>query len=101
MRYIKNKLSRQLLFLIGIIFVIVFISLGIVLPQLLLSVSENSMYTYLSEPLKVIESDVDDKLLNTKVAYLYIIDNRIVMNDNFDTLKGIDNPVKILPKMKK
>lgn len=101
MKYIKNKLSRQLLFLIGIIFVIVFISLGIVLPQLLLSVSENSMYTYLSEPLKVIKSDVDDKLLNTKVAYLYVIDNRIVMNDNFDTLKGIDKPIKILPKMKK
>ena len=101
MKYIKNKLSRQLLFLIGIIFAIVFISLGIILPKFLLSVSESSMYTYLSEPLKVIESDIDNKLLNTKVAYLYIIDGKIVMNDNFDTLQGIDNPTNILPKMKK
>ena len=100
MKYMKNKLSKQLIFLIGIIFVIVFISLGIVLPKLLISVSENSMYTYLSEPLKVIESDIDNKLLNTKVAYLYIIDDKIVMNDNFDTLKGFIDPNKILSKMK-
>lgn len=100
MKYIKNKLSRQLLSLIAIIFAIVFISLGIVLPRFLLSVSESSMYAYLSEPLKVIESDIDNKLLNTKIAYLYIIDGNIVMNDNFNTLKGIDNPNKILSKMK-
>lgn len=100
MKYMKNKLSKQLIFLIGIIFVIVFISLGIVLPKLLISVSESSMYTYLSEPLKVIESDIDNKLLNTKVAYLYIIDDKIVMNDNFDTLKGLIDPNKILGKMK-
>lgn len=100
MKYIESKLSRQLLSLIAIIFAIVFISLGIVLPRFLLSVSESSMYTYLSEPLKVIESDIDNKLLNTKIAYLYIIDDNIVMNDNFNTLKGIDNPNKILPKMR-
>ncbi len=101
MKYLKSKLSKQLLFLIGIIFVVVFISLGIILPKLLITVSESSMYTYLSEPLKVIGSDVDNKLLNTKVAYLYIIDGQIVMNDNFDTLKGIEDPRKILNKMKK
>lgn len=101
MKYMKNKLSKQLIFLIGIIFVIVFISLGIVLPKLLINVSENSMYTYLSEPLKVIESDIDNKLLNTKVAYLYIVDDQIVMNDNFDTLKGFIDPNKILNKIKK
>lgn len=100
MKFMKNKLSKQLIFLIGIIFVIVFISLGIVLPKLLINVSESSMYTYLSEPLKVIESDIDNKLLNTKVAYLYIIDDKIVMNDNFDTLKGFIDPNKILNKMK-
>ena len=97
----RKKLSRQLLSLIGIIFAFVFISLGIVLPKFLLSVSESSMYTYLSEPLKVISSDIDHKLLNTKIAYLYIVDDNIVLNDNFNTLKDIDNPNKILPKIKK
>lgn len=101
MKYIEKKLSRQLLSLIGIIFAFVFIALGIVLPKFLLSVSESSMYTYLSEPLKVISSDIDHKLLNTKIAYLYIVDDNIVLNDNFNTLKDIDNPNKILPKIKK
>ena len=101
MKYIEKKLSRQLLSLIGIIFAFVFISLGIVLPKFLLSVSESSMYTYLSEPLKVISSDIDHKLLNTKIAYLYIVDDNIVLNDNFNALKDIDNPNKILPKIKK
>ncbi|MBO5096395.1 MAG: HAMP domain-containing histidine kinase [Bacilli bacterium] len=101
MKYIEKKLSRQLLSLIGIIFAFVFISLGIVLPKFLLSVSESSMYTYLSEPLKVISSDIDHKLLNTKIAYLYIVDDNIVLNDNFNTLKDIDNPNKIIPKIKK
>ena len=101
MKYIEKKLSRQLLSLIGVIFAFVFISLGIVLPKFLLSVSESSMYTYLSEPLKVISSDIDHKLLNTKIAYLYIVEDNIVLNDNFNTLKDIDNPNKILPKIKK
>ena len=72
MKKLKAKLSKQLLFLIGIIFAIVFISLGIVLPKILLSVAEESMYTYLREPLKFIETDVDNDLLNTEVAYIYL-----------------------------
>lgn len=98
MKYNKYRLSKQLLYLIAFIFIIVFISLGIILPKLLLSVSENSIYTYLSEPLKFISSDIDDKLLNTKIAYLYVNNDTVVMNDNYNTLKGI-NPSKILNKM--
>ncbi len=101
MKYIKNKLSRQLLFLIGLIFAIVFICFGLVLPKVLISVAEKSIYTYLSEPLKFIETDVDNNLLNTKVAYLYLIDGRIVMSDNFDELKGIKDPKKVISKLNK
>ena len=101
MRYIKNKLSRQLITLIGIIFAIVFICFGIVLPKVLISVAEKSIYTYLSEPLKFIETDVDNNLLNTKVAYLYLIDGKIVMSDNFNELKGLNKPKYILKKLNK
>src|SRR5574344_1196019 len=102
MKYVKNKLSRQLLALIGMIFAIVFICLGIVLPKLLIKVSEDSMYTYLSEPLKFIETDVDNNLLNTQVAYIYLVDNKVVMSDNFNRLKGIGatSPNSILKKIK-
>ena len=99
MKKLKAKLSKQLLFLIGIIFAIVFISLGIVLPKILLSVAEESMYTYLREPLKFIETDVDNDLLNTEVAYIYLVDDKVVMYDNFKSLKGINDPSKILKKL--
>ena len=101
MKKLKAKLSKQLLFLIGIIFAIVFISLGIVLPKILLSVAEESMYTYLREPLKFIETDVDNDLLNTEVAYIYLVDDKVVMYDNFKSLKGINDPSKILKKLNK
>ena len=68
MRYIRNKLSHQLVSLIGVIFAIVFIFLGIILPKALISVAEKSIYSYLSEPLKFVEADVDKSLLNTEVA---------------------------------
>ena len=100
MKKLNTKLSKQLLFLIGIIFAIVFISLGIVLPKILLSVAEESMYTYLREPLKFIETDVDNDLLNTEVAYIYLVDGKVVMYDNFKSLKGINDPSKILKKLK-
>ena len=100
MKYIKNKLSRQLLSIIGIAFAIVYIGLGVVLPKVLLSFAENSMYTYLREPLKFIDSDVEDDLLNTKVAYIYIRDGKVISSDNFSELKSLENPNKILKDLK-
>ncbi len=99
MKHIEDKLSRQLLTIIAIIFAIVFICLGIVLPKTLISVAEKSIYSYLSEPLKFIEADVDNSLLNTKVAYLYIIDNNIIVSDNFREIKGLNDPKNIIEKI--
>ena len=99
MNYIENKLSRQLLMLIGITFVILFISLGVVLPKMLIPVAEKNIYNYLSEPLKLINKDVNDNLLNTEVAYLYVIDNNIVTSDNLNDVIGITDPNKILDKI--
>lgn len=99
MNYIENKLSRQLLMLIGIAFVILFISLGVVLPKMLIPVAEKNIYNYLSEPLKLINKDVNDNLLNTEVAYLYVIDNNIVTSDNLNDVIGITDPNKILDKI--
>lgn len=99
MNYVKNKLSKQLLMLIGIVFVILFISLGIVLPKMLIPVAEKNIYNYLSEPLKLMNKDVDDNLLNTEVAYLYVVDNNIITSDNLIDVIGISDPEKILNKI--
>ena len=99
MRYIRNKLSHQLVSLIGVIFAIVFIFLGIILPKALISVAEKSIYSYLSEPLKFVEADVDKNLLNTEVAYIYIVSDDIIVSDNFKDIKGLDNAKYIIKKM--
>ena len=51
MKFRKTKLSRQLIALIGLACVILFISLGVILPKMLIPVAEKNIYTYLSEPL--------------------------------------------------
>ena len=48
MRYRKTKLSHQLISLIVLAFVILFISLGVILPKMLIPVAEKNIYTYLS-----------------------------------------------------
>lgn len=99
MKYIRSKLSRQLLSLIGLIFAIVFIFLGIALPKTLISVAEKSIYSYLSEPLKFVGTDVDTSLLNTKVAYIYVMDDKVILSDNFKDIKGLNNSDEILKRM--
>lgn len=99
MSYKKHALSKQLLALIGLAFLILFISLGVVLPKMLIPVAETNIYSYLSEPLKLMNDDIDDTLLNTEVAYLYIIDNTIAVSDNFSKVIGVKNTSKIIEKM--
>ena len=69
----KVRLGQQLLILVGVAFVLLFTSLGVVLPQLLIPFAESNLYSYLSEPLKVVNSDVDKLLLDTEVAYIYVV----------------------------
>ena len=96
----KNNLSKQLLLLVGIAFILLFISLGVVLPQMLIPVAEQTIYSYLSEPLKMYDNDIDNKLLNTEIAYIYISENTITTSPNirevisFKSLDDIQKEMK-------
>ena len=46
------KLSKQLLIIVGIAFALLFTSLGVILPKVLIPVAEANLYNYLREPLK-------------------------------------------------
>ena len=59
----ENKLSKQLIWLIGLAFVLLFILLGLVLPKMIIPVAENNLYTYLREPLKLVNTgNIDYKI---------------------------------------
>ena len=96
----KTKLSHQLLLLIGIIFIVLFISLGMVLPQMLIPVAEENIYNYLKEPLKFMNSDVDKSLLNTEIAYIYVVDGQVKSSDNINQVIDIKNEKLLLSKFK-
>ena len=96
MNYSKENLSKQLCFIIIIVFVIVFICLGVVLPKTLIPVAEKNIYSYLSEPLKVMQSDFDRDLTTSEVAYLYIIKDQVVSSDNLSDVLNIKDTRKLI-----
>lgn len=96
MNYKNGNLSKQLAFIIVLIFVIVFISLGIVLPKMLIPVAEKNIYSYLSEPLKLMQSDFEKDLTTSTVAYLYIIDNQVVSSDNLSEVLKVKNTKELI-----
>lgn len=99
MRFGRVKLSQQLLVLVGVAFVLLFTSLGVVLPQLLIPFAESNIYTYLSEPLKIMDSDVDELLLDTEVAYIYVVDGKSAYSDNLEDVISVKNVDKLLSKI--
>ena len=97
----KTKLSHQLIALIGLAFVILFISLGVILPKMLIPVAEKNIYTYLSEPLKFVGNNrIDKSLLNTEVAYIYIVDDEIATSENIHQVINIKDTKKLLSYIK-
>ena len=101
MRFRKTKLSHQLIALIGLAFVILFISLGVILPKMLIPVAEKNIYTYLSEPLKFVgDNRIDKSLLNTEVAYIYIVDDNVSTSENIQQVINIVDINKLLSYIK-
>ena len=96
----KNNLSKQLLFVVGIAFILMFISLGVVLPRMLIPVAEQNIYSYLSEPLKIYDTDVDNKLLNTEIAYIYIANDLVTTSPNIHEVIKYNDLNSLRKKMK-
>ena len=97
----KNNLSKQLLFVIAIAFVLLFISLGALLPRMLIPVAESNLYSYLSEPLKFYDTNVNNKLLNTEIAYIYVSEDQIATSLNIEDVieyKDIKEIIKLMNK---
>ncbi len=101
MRTYKNSLSRQLLFVVGLAFVLLFISLGALLPRMIIPVAESNIYNYLSEPLKMYNTSVDNKLLNTEIAYIYVFDDDITTSPNIQDVIKVKNIKKLIKQITK
>ncbi len=96
----KQTLGKQLILIIILVFSIAFICLGVVLPKTLIPLAENNVYNYLSEPLKLMQSNFDKDFKSSEIAYLYIINDVISQSDNLEEVMGFDKPLIILAKTK-
>ena len=94
---IKNNLSNQLLFVVGIAFILLFTSLGAILPRIITPVIETNIYNYLKEPLKVYDKSTDVVLQDTDIAYIYI-DNGKTTSINTQKIIKYKNIEDILVK---
>ena len=89
------KLTEQLLLICIAIIGIIIISLGVVLPNNLIPIYESNVYSYLREPLILVnnEEDISNNSINTEIAYIYIstiLDTNIVkISDNMSSIIDI------------
>ena len=100
MRLKTQTLSEQLLIISIFIFVIIFISIGIVIPNSLIPTYEKNIYQYLKEPLLIYNGDEVNEI-NTDIAYLYITsEDKIFYSNNLSEITNL-TPVQIYEKLNK
>ena len=98
----KNNLTEQLFVICMIVLGIMIISLGIILPNKLIPIYETNVYNYLRQPLTFLQSedDINDKTINTAIAYIYISSNSIInYSDNLEDVIDIKDIAKLLSKL--
>lgn len=80
----KFNLSKQLLCIVIVIFGVITIAIGYLLPKVLLPVYESNIYTILKQPLEFMnDTNFDDYEFNSDIAYLYVTnEGKIIESTN-------------------
>lgn len=98
MKPLKYNLFRQLISICIIMFGIIFLSLGLLLPKILLPIYEKTIYNYLKQPLDVIDNKIDYEI-ESDIAYMFVYsDKKIYISDNLEKIISI-SPLDILEKI--
>lgn len=90
MKYIENKLGRQLLVILIITFDIILISILFLLPNMLKPIYEASIYNSLKSPIDMISEDLAGSNISREVAYLYVEEEKVYTSKNYDKVVNID-----------
>ncbi len=86
MRYIENKLGRQLLAVLIITFDIILITVLFLLPKLLTPIYETGIYNSLKAPIDMIGTGLEGSNINRDVAYIYKVKDKIYTSKNYDNI---------------
>lgn len=86
-RNLKQNLSHQLITIGFVVCLIIFMTLGVLLPRILMPVYENNIYQYLKQPLELIDYEIDSSSVNSTVAYLYVTsEGEMISSENLSKI---------------
>ena len=91
MKNIKLNLSKQLIILTSLSFLIMIISLIIVLPQSLEPFFEETVYSYLEQPLEIFEANHTKNRKFKNIAYIQYTDSEVYISSNYRDILKVDN----------
>ena len=86
MKYIENKLGRQLLVILVIIFDIIIVTIAFFLPRMLTPIYETGVYNTLRSPIDLVDKNIPGNNISRDVAYLYIENGKIYTSKNYDNV---------------
>ena len=84
MKFIGNKLGRQLLLILVIVFDIILINILIFIPKALTPVYETMIYNTLKNPLDIVNGKVEQNNLQHGIVYVYYFDDKIYTSGNYE-----------------
>lgn len=96
---LKHNLYRQLIAIVLVIFAIIYISVAIVVPKVLVPIYEKHIYFNLQVPLDVVQDSIANNTLENNIAYIFYDGSMAITSNNLSQV--IDLPAnKILKKIK-
>ena len=79
---LKHNLYWQILTIVLIMFALIYISIAIILPKVLIPFYEKNIYLYLKTPLDVVRNDVSSTEIDSSIAYIYETNDIITVSSN-------------------
>lgn len=92
---LKHNLYRQILTIVLIMFALIYISIAIILPKVLIPFYEKNIYLYLKTPLDVVRNDVSSTEIDSSIAYIYETNDVITTSSNLKEMINL-SPNQIL-----
>lgn len=96
MKNLKINLSKQLVIITMLSFLIMIISLIIVLPRSLEPFFEETVYNYLKEPLQILDGTGTKNRNFRDIVYIHFDENSIYVTSNYKNILNINDYTKIL-----
>ena len=100
MKYIENKLGRQLIVILVIAFDILLLAIGFIIPKTINPFIESVIYNTLKNPLEMVGSGLENYVIDNDIAYLYVYNDKIYTSSNYDEIIKTEKEL-IVEKAKK